>query len=113
MEKLKVPDERTTKNEQITYHTFEDDDHGGFDRCINDPMTATLLVGADKIEIISDRFGDAAEIYAKNKDVGKAVAKVHKGPQFFGWITRIDGIVKIDGPKNFKKEYLTYPKSPD
>ena len=73
-------------------------------------MTATLLVDADKIEIILDRFGDAAEIFAKDKNVGKAVVKIHKSPQFFGWIAGMDGTVKIDGPKSLKKEYNNYLK---
>ena len=71
-------------------------------------MTATLLVDADKIEIIMDRFGEAAEIFAKGNDKGKAVVKIHKSPQFFGWIAGMDGAVKIDGPKSLKKEYGEY-----
>lgn len=110
MEKLKVSDERATRNERITHHTYEGDDHESFGRFIGEPVTATLLVDANKIEIIMDRFGDAAEIYAKNKNVGKAVVKVHKSPQFFGWIAGMDGAVKIDGPKSLKKEYNEYLK---
>lgn len=108
MEKLKVSDERATRNEQITHHTYEGDDYESFGRFGGEPMTATLLVDANKIEIILDRFGDSAEIYAKNKDVGKAVVKVHKSPQFFGWIAGMDGAVEIEGPKSLKKEYNDY-----
>lgn len=111
MDKLKVSDERATRNEQITHHSYEGDDHESFGRFVGNPTTATLLVNANKIEIIIDRFGDAAEVYATNKDVGKAVVKVHKSPQFFGWIAGMDGAVKIDGPKSLKKEYNEYLKS--
>ena len=110
MDKLKVSDERATKNEQITHHTYEGDDHESFGRFVGDPMTATLLVDADKVEIILDRFGEAAEIFAKSKDVGKAVVKIHKIPQFFGWVAGMGGAVKIDGPKSLKKEYNEYLK---
>lgn len=103
-----MSDERATRNEQITHHTYEGDEHESFGRFVGDPITATLLVDADKIEIIMDRFGDAAEIFAKNKDTGKAVVKIHKSPQFFGWIAGMDGAVKIDGPKNLKSEYKQY-----
>ena len=105
MDKLKVSDERATRNEQITHHAYEGDDHESFGRFNGDPVTATLLVDADKIEIILDRFGDAAEIYAKSEDKGKAVVKVRKSPHFFGWIAGMDGTVKIDGPKSLKREY--------
>lgn len=111
MEKLRVSNEKATRNEQITHHTYEGDDYESFGRFVGKPTTATLLVDADKIEIIMDRFGDAAEIYAKNKDVGKAVVKVHKSPQFFGWIAGMDGAVRIDGPKSLKQEYKDYLKS--
>lgn len=111
MDKLKVSDERATRNEQITHHAFEGDDCESFGRFAGEPITATLVVAGDKIEIIMDRFGDSAEVYAKNKDVGKAVVKVHKSPQFFGWIAGMDGAVKIEGPKSLKKEYNEYLKS--
>ena len=111
MDKLKVSDERATRNEQITHHTYEGDDHESFGRFVGDPMTATLLVDANKIEIIMDRFGDSADIFANNKDVGKAVVKIHKSPQFFGWVAGMNGAVKIDGPKSLKREYSEYLKS--
>lgn len=111
MNKLKVSDERATKNEQIAHYTYEGGEYESFGRFVGDPMTATPLVDADKIEIIMDRFGEAAEIFAKNKDVGKAVVKIHKSPQFLGWIAGIDGAVKIDGPKSLKKEYNEHLKS--
>ena len=89
------------------YPIVWNDDYGSFGRFVGKLVT-TLLVEANKIEIIMDRFGDAAEIYAKNKDVGKAVVKVHKSPQFFGWIAGMAGAVKIEGPKRLKKEYNEY-----
>lgn len=88
------------------YPIVWNDNHESFGRFVGRLMT-TLLVDADKI----DRFGDAAEVYAKNEGVGKAVVKVHKSPQFFGWIAGMDGAVKIDGPKGLKREYNEYLKS--
>lgn len=109
--RLKVSDECATRNEQVAHHTHEGDDHESFGCFAGDPMTATLLVDADKIEIILDRFGETAEIFAKGKDTGKAVAKTHKSPQLFGWIAGMDGAVKIDGPQSLKKEYNEYLRS--
>lgn len=108
MEKVRVSDKRATKNEQITHHTYEGDEHESFGRFGGDPITATLLVNRDKVEIIMDRFGEAAEMYAKDENTAKAVVKVHKSPQFFGWIASMDGTVTIDGPKSLKKEYTDY-----
>lgn len=111
MEKLKVSDERATRNEQISHHVYEGDDYVSFGRFAGESITATLAVAADKIEIIMDRFGDSAEVYAKNDNTGKVVVKVHKSPQFFGWIAGLDRAVKIEGPKSLKKEYNEYLKS--
>lgn len=111
MEKLEVSDERATRNEQITHHAYEGDDHESFGRFVGNPTTATLLVNADKIETIMGRFGDAADIFARSRDMGKALVKIHKSPQFFGWVAGMDRAVKIDGPKSLKKEYNEYLKS--
>lgn len=111
MEKLRVSDEKATRNEQITHHTFEGDDYMSFGRFIGEPVTATLQVDADKIEIIIDRFGDAAEVYATNKNAGKAVVKIYKSPQFFGWLAGMDGAIKIEGPNSLKQEFNQYLRS--
>lgn len=111
MERLKVSDERATRNEQISHYVYEGDDYESFGRFAGDPISASLLVDGEKIEIIMDRFGDSTEIYAKDGNAGKVVVKIHKSPQFFGWIAGMDGAVKIDGPRSLKKEYNEYLKS--
>lgn len=108
MEKLRVSDERATKNEEITHHTFEGDDHEYFGRFGGEPVTVTLVVDAPKVEIIMDRFGDAAEWYERDDETAKAVVKVHKSEPFFGWIAGLGGTVRIEGPKSLKKEYKEY-----
>ncbi|MCI8467923.1 MAG: WYL domain-containing protein [Eggerthellaceae bacterium] len=105
---VRVSDERATRNDAITHHTFEGDGHELFGRFGGDPVTATLLVNADKVEIIMDRFGDAAEMYKAGADTAKAVVKVHKSEQFFGWIAGLGGTVRIAGPKGLAREYREY-----
>lgn len=108
MENVGVSDERATRNDEITHHTFEGDGHELFGRFGGDPVTATLLVNADKVEIIMDRFGEAAEMYKADDDTAKAVVKVHKSEQFFGWLAGLGGTVRLHGPKSLKKEYKEY-----
>ena len=105
MEKLRVSDERSTRNEQITHHEFEGEEHELFGRFGGEPVTATLLVDGDKVEIIMDRFGDSAEWYKYDDETAKAVVKVRKSEQFFGWIAGLGGTVRIHGPKSLKKDY--------
>lgn len=111
MEKLRVSDERSTRNEQITHHEFEGEEHELFGRFGGEPVTATLLVDGDKVEIIMDRFGDSAEWYKYDDETAKAVVKVRKSEQFFGWIAGLGGTVRIHGPKSLKKDYCDYLSS--
>lgn len=108
MEKLKVSDERATRNERITHREFEGEEHELFGRFGGEPVTATLLVDGGKAEIIVDRFGDVAEWYAQKDGTAKLVVKICKSEQFFGWVAGLGGTVRIRGPKSLKKEYEDY-----
>lgn len=108
MEKLRVSDERATKNEQIAHHEFEGDRHELFGRFGGEPVTATLLVDGDKVEIIMDRFGDTAEWYKQDDKTAKVVVKIRQSEPFFGWIAGLGGTVRIHGPKSLVNEYRDY-----
>ena len=66
------------------------------------------MVNADKVEIIMDRFGDAAEMYEHDDETAKAIVKIRKSEPFFGWIAGLGGTVRIHGPKSMKDEYADY-----
>lgn len=108
IEKLRVSDEQATRNEQITHHRFKGDEYELFGRFGGEPMTVSLLVNTNKVEIIMDRFGDAATWYPHDNESAKAVVKVRKSEQFFGWVAGLGGTVRIDEPKSLKKEYNKY-----
>ena len=108
MDKIRVTDKPATKNDKITHHKYEGDEHEYFGRFGGDPVTATLLVTGDKVEIIKDRFGDAAMLYPQDDETAKAVVKIHKSEQFFGWIAGLGGTVRIHEPKSLKQEYNEY-----
>lgn len=108
MERLRVSQNPATRNDEITHHTFDGDDHESFGRFGGEPVTATLLVNADKVEIIMDRFGDAAEMYEHDDETAKAIVKIRKSEPFFGWIAGLGGTVRINGPKSLREEYADY-----
>lgn len=108
MEKITVSEEQATKNDAIAHHAYKGDEHESFGRFGGEPVTATLLVNGDKVEIIMDRFGEGAEWYTHNDTTAKAVVKVYKSEQFFGWIAGLGGTIRIDGPKSLKQEYQAY-----
>ena len=108
MERLRVSQNPATRNEEITHHIFDGDDHESFGRFGGEPVTATLLVDGD--EIIMDRFGDAAEMYEHDDETAKAIVRIRKSEPFFGWIAGLGGTVRIHGPKSLKEEYNKYLK---
>ena len=108
MERLRVSQNAATRNEEITHHAFDGDNHESFGRFGGEPVTATLLVDGDKVEIIMDRFGDAAEMYEHDDETAKAIVKIRKSEPFFGWIAGLGGTVRIHGPKSLKAEYVAY-----
>lgn len=108
MGRMRISDDAADKNEHISRHSYAQDDHVRFGRFAGKPITATLLVDADKIEIIMDRFGKNAQIMRKSENTAKAVVKICKSEQFFGWIAGLGGTVRIDKPKSLKSEYKEY-----
>lgn len=108
MEKLAVTAEEATKNNYTLHYTRDGDEYESFGRFGGEPVTVTLLVDGDKVEIIMDRFGDGAEWYVQDETTAKVVVKVHKSEQFFGWIAGLGGTIRIDTPKSLKREYRDY-----
>lgn len=108
MDKLQLSPNKATKNDAITHHAYEGDEYESFGRFGGEPTTATLLINGDKVEIILDRFGNAAELYEHDEKTAKAVVKIHASEQFFGWVAGLGGTVRIQGPKALKHAYEDY-----
>lgn len=96
------------QNKHISDYCFTENNAISFGRFKGNELTVTLVAPADKIEIITDRFGSAAKL-SKGKDGEiKAYAKVCKSEQFFGWIAGMGKTVRIVAPKGLVKEYREY-----
>ena len=50
-------------------------------------------------------------MYKADDETAKAVVKVHKSEQFFGWLAGLGGTVRLHAPKSLKNEYNDYLKS--
>lgn len=108
MGKLRVVDERAAVNDEITHHAFDETAHEYFGRFGGEEVTVTLAVRGDKVEIVLDRFGEHAEIAQADDDEARAVVKVRKSQQFFGWVAGLGGAVRIEGPDKLVAEYRAY-----
>lgn len=71
-------------------------------------VAATLTVRADKVELVTDRFGERAAFSPLDADHARAFVRVQVSPQFFGWLAGMEGLVRIEGPKSLKAQYEGY-----
>lgn len=102
--------ESADRNEVISGYRYEENKAVSFGRFNGDEVSVTLAAPADKVEIITDRFGDAATISADKNGEVKAYVKVCKSEQFFGWIAGMGKAVRIAAPRNLVEEYRSYLK---
>lgn len=109
MSNLTVSDEKATSNEQTRQRSQKDDDYQAFGHFRNQSkkIIATLSVRGDKVEIIMDRFGERAQIWADGENA-KATVKIYESVQFYGWVAGLDGLVTIDGPQDLVGRYRDY-----
>lgn len=97
-----------TRNKEITHYRYDDSRAMMFGRFAGKEITATLAADIDKVEIITDRFGDAAEFIKAHDDEARAHVKVCKSEQFFGWVASMGKRVRIVAPKSLVTEYKDY-----
>ncbi len=105
MQHLAVSGDKAARRHEISHYAHEGNEHEYFGRFDGERVTVTLCVDGDKVEIILDRFGDAVEIISQENGTAKAVVKVRKSPQFFGWVAGMANTVRIDAPRRLKEEY--------
>lgn len=108
--KVRVSDSKASRNDEIAHHVYDEGKYEYFGRFGGEEVMATLNVRADKVEIVMDRFGDAAEISRIDDASAKAHVRIRKSEQFFGWIAGMGKTVTIAGPKSLVEEYRNYLK---
>ncbi len=101
-----LTDVPATRNSEITNYHY--DDAIPFGRFSGNEVVVTLGVQPDKVEIITDRFGDSATFLKSIGGNARARVKVCKSEQFFGWIAGLGKAVSIVAPKSLIKEYHDY-----
>jgi predicted DNA-binding transcriptional regulator YafY len=97
-----------TRNEQVATYRYQDNPAVSFGRFTGDETVVTLEAQPDKVEIITDRFGDAATFVGGEDGTARARVKVCKSQQFFGWVAGMGKAITIVGPKSVVDEYHAY-----
>ncbi|MGN0136831.1 MAG: helix-turn-helix transcriptional regulator [Anaerotignum sp.] len=78
--------------------------YGGYD------TNVTLLCHNSLVGVMLDRFGQDVPLVPVDEEHFYVKPLVAVSPQFFGWVTGIGSLIKIDGPENVKREYQEYLK---
>lgn len=102
-----LKDEPATRNSEISHYCY-DDSAVMFGRFNGEEVTATLAADAEKVEIITDRFGKAARFLDSNGAEARARVRVCKSEQFFGWVASMGKHVRIVAPQGLVEEYRSY-----
>lgn len=79
-----------------------------FGHFAGEAVTATLAAAPGKVEIITDRFGWAAEFLEPRDGEARARVRVCKSEQFFGWVAGMGKAVRIVAPESLVEEYRAY-----
>lgn len=106
-------DLQATANEAIDdYRNSEHFRPFVFGRFSGTSTLATLSVHPDKVEIITDRFGDEATFLTREgSDEVLVSVRISKSQQFFGWVAGLDKAVRIVAPESLAAEYKAYVRS--
>ncbi|MDY4041746.1 MAG: WYL domain-containing protein [Collinsella sp.] len=103
-----LEDEPALRNKEISGHRYEREDAVAFGRFYGERVHAVLSAPAEKAEILTDRFGDAAVVCPTADGTVKVTAPVYKSEQFFGWIAGMGKAVTLAGPPELVDEYRAY-----
>lgn len=96
------------RNSEIAGFRYDENKAIMFGRFGGEEVVAILAADADKVEIITDRFGSAATFLKSNDQEALARVKICKSEQFFGWIASMGKKVRIAGPESLVEEYHAY-----
>lgn len=82
-----------------------------FGRLEGEEVTATLLVKADMVNVVTDSFGDAAIFLGSEGDGVRMRVRVRKNDLFFGWLAGTGKFARIVSPQYLVDEYREYLQS--
>lgn len=97
-----------THNDRIDHFQHESTKAVMFGRFCGDTVLATFAADPNKVEILTDRFGDAARFLPTDGTEARCQVKVYKSEQLFGWIASMGKAVRIVAPQSLVDEYYNY-----
>lgn len=106
-----LEDDPAARNSVVAGYHFKEGEAAVFGRFVGEEVVVTLAAASDKVEIVTDRFGDAATFSRGAAGEVQAHVRVCKSEQFFGWVAGMGRAVRIVAPKSLVEEYRAYLRS--
>lgn len=108
-----LKDMPAAKNEVIANYRHDSPQAAVFGRFFDEgaEVVATLSADGDKVEILTDRFGDLGEFMSPDGSRARMRVRLYKSAQFFGWVASMNKLVRIEGPQWLVNEYRDYLRS--
>ncbi|MDO4443439.1 MAG: WYL domain-containing protein [Slackia sp.] len=98
-----------SRAEEVRTYKAESGKAAVFGRFAGNETTTTLRTEPGKLEIVTDRFGDAVlSIVALEGGIADVCVRVCKSEQFFGWVAGMGKAVRIAAPQALVGEYRDY-----
>ena len=109
MERLRISDERATRNEKIAAFDVTDYEARAFGMFSGEAVLATITINEGVMSAFIDRFGpDLAVSSAKEPGTAKVSVHVMKAPTFYGWLAQFGTQAHIDKPTSLAEDYKAY-----
>ena len=108
---LKTSDQKATRNERIANFDVTEYEARAFGMFSGETVLATLLVNADIMSSVVDRFGPDVNVTPAD-EAGKSHVNVHvmQAPTFYGWLAQFGTQIHIEKPASLAKGYAAYLK---
>lgn len=110
MDKIKVLDEPAQRDQRIATFDAQEFESRAFGMYGGEPVSVTLLVAAETMGAVVDRFGKDVRCVRVDEGHACVYAMVMKSPVFFGWLAQFGNRVRIEKPKSLVEEYRHYLK---
>lgn len=108
---VEVSKQDATRNERISSFDIAEYEARVFGMFSGDPTSVTLVVKADAMGAIVDRFGRDIVSMKVDAETARVSVMVMESPTFFGWLAQFGDRVKIARPAALRDAYLDYLKN--
>lgn len=108
MQGLRIADEPAARNEAIATFDISAFSSRTFSMFGGEAVPVTLLVSAEVMSAMIDRFGKDVEVTSVDGDHARLWTTVTASPTFFGWLAQFGTAVRIEKPAGLAAQYTAY-----